>query len=71
MEALDIQNVYNEYYAKIGFILPWVGYFISVNDLIVGVCGFKGQPINGEVEIAYYTFEQYQNQGIASLACKN
>ncbi len=31
---------------------------------------FKGQPVNGKVEIAYGTFEQYRNQGIGTLICK-
>ena len=69
-DALQLQTTYYEYYAKIGFNLPWIGYFIVSNAVVVGVCGYKGSPTNNKVEIAYYTFEQYQNNGIANLACK-
>ena len=34
------------------------------------VNAFKSKPQNGKVEIAYYTFEQYEKQGIATEACK-
>jgi [ribosomal protein S5]-alanine N-acetyltransferase len=63
-------NVYADYYQEIGFNLPWVGYFVVRDDKIVGSCGFKGQPKDGKVEIAYWTFKEYERQGIASFSCK-
>jgi len=61
---------YDEYYLKIGFNLPWVGYFVIRENQIVGSCGFTGQPKEGKVEIAYWTFNEYERQGIASFSCK-
>ncbi len=63
-------NVYDDYYQEIGYNLPWVGYFVVREDQIVGSCGFKGQPKDGKVEIAYWTFKEYERQGIASFSCK-
>ena len=40
------------HYQRTGFVPPWIGYVGLVDDFPVGVCGFKGQPINGRVEIA-------------------
>lgn len=69
----DCQQViamYEEYYPKIGFNLPWIGYFIIRDTCIVGCCGFTGQPKDGRVEIAYWTFKDFEGQGIASFACR-
>lgn len=60
----------NEYYLQIGFNLPWVGYFVIKNNQVVGTGGFTGQPQEGRVEIAYWTFEEFEGQGIASYTCK-
>ena len=60
----------NEYYSKNGFNKPWVGYFIFKNNQIVGTGGFIGQPKDGKVEIAYWTFKEFEGQGIASFTCK-
>ena len=47
----------------------WWGGYLAVDessDLIVGSCAFKGPPTaDGTVEIAYYTFGQYEGQGYA------
>lgn len=59
-----------EYYPKIGFIKPWVGYFVFKNNQVVGTGGFTGQPKDGKVEIAYWTFKEFEGQGIASFTCK-
>ena len=63
-------KTYDEYYLKIGFDLPWVGYFVIRENQIVGSCGFTGQPKEGKVEIAYWTFKEFEKQGIASFSCK-
>lgn len=66
----DLLKAYDNYYPIIGFTLPWVGYFIYKENAIVGSCGFTGKPINNQVEIAYWTFTEYENKGIASFACQ-
>ena len=60
-----------DFYKKIGFVPPWIGYYVEQNDDLVGCAAFKGQPVNGTVEIAYGTFEQYRKQGIGTEICKH
>ncbi len=68
-ECLDIIEVYTVYYKKIGYVRPWIGYFILDGDVVKGVCGFTGPPRDGKVEIAYHTFPAYEGQGVATTAC--
>jgi len=65
----QVIGMYEDYYPKIGFHLPWVGYFVVRQNTVVGSCGFMGQPKNGTVEIAYWTFKEFEGQGIASFSC--
>lgn len=58
-----------DFYKRVGFHEPWIGYFASIEGNPVGVAGFKGQPLHGTVEIAYGTFEPYQKQGIGTAIC--
>ena len=62
--------MYDDFYPKIGYNMPWVGYFVIRQDKIVGSCGFVGQPTDGKVELAYWTFKEFEGQGVASFACK-
>lgn len=71
--AADCQlllSTYEEYYKLIGFNLPWVGYFVVRQNIVVGSCGFTGKPKDGTVEIAYWTFKTFEGQGIASFSCR-
>jgi [ribosomal protein S5]-alanine N-acetyltransferase len=58
-----------DFYKKVGFNPPWICYYVSKDDELVGCAAFKGQPVGGKVEIAYGTFESWRNQGIASKIC--
>lgn len=69
-ECQLILQMMEEFYLKIGFQLPWVGYFIQKDGHIIGSCGFVGPPVNNRVEVSYYTFPQYENQGISTAACR-
>lgn len=69
-DCQDVLEAYENYYQIIGFNLPWVGYFIYKDEKIIGSCGFTGKPTNGQVEIAYWTFKEFENKGIASFACQ-
>lgn len=60
----------DDFYEKVGYNIPWVGYFIIKQDKIVGSCSFVGEPKDGKVELAYWTFKEFEGQGIASFACK-
>lgn len=60
-----------DFYKKVGFVEPWIGYYAEENGDIVGSAGFKGKPINGTIEIAYGTFQNYRRQGIETKFCKH
>ena len=69
-EVQELFEIYRDYYPKVGFNVPWIGYFIVRKNQIVGCCGYVEKPKNGKVEIAYGTFKEFENQGIASFGCK-
>src|SRR5690348_4835669 len=69
----DCQNLlkmWEDYYPKIGFNLPWVGYFVKEDDKIIGSCAFAGPPTDNRVEVSYWTFKEYEGKGIATFACR-
>ena len=39
----QVINAMKEFYPKIGFNKPWVGYFTFNNNQVVGTGGFTGQ----------------------------
>lgn len=43
----------------------WLGYAAVDTETrqVVGTCAFKGEPVNGSVEIAYYTFPPFEHTG--------
>lgn len=53
-------------YARRGYKQPWTGYLAVQGDRIVGTCGFAGPPIEGEVEMAYFTFPGFEGRGVAT-----
>lgn len=66
----ELIQMMDEFYPKVGFNIPWVGYFLLLNNQVVGTAGFTGQPVDNTVEISYWTFKEWEGQGIASMACK-
>jgi RimJ/RimL family protein N-acetyltransferase len=58
-----------EYYKDIGFNIPWISY-LAKDDNYIGICSFKGKPLNNIVEIAYCTHPNYENNGYATEMCK-
>lgn len=58
-----------DFFNKIGYNPPWIGYFVQIGDDLVGGAAFKGKPINGRVEIAYGVEPNYQHQGIGTAIC--
>jgi RimJ/RimL family protein N-acetyltransferase len=69
-DCQTLLEIYENYYPQIGFNLPWVAYLVIRQNQVVGSCSFTGQPVDGKVEIAYWTFKEFEGQGIASFACK-
>lgn len=59
-----------DFYLKIGYNPPWIGYYAEYDGILVGMAGFKGEPVNGKVEIAYGTFEKSRNTGIGTKICQ-
>jgi RimJ/RimL family protein N-acetyltransferase len=69
-DCKDSLSVTIAYYERIGFEIPWIGYFASIDHVLVGSAGFKGKPVNGRVEIAYGTFPRFRKRGIGAAICK-
>ena len=53
-------------YDSVGFEPPWIGYFALANATPVGTCSFKSPPSGGRVEIAYFTFPEFEGRGFAT-----
>ena len=59
-----------EYYTRVGFEPPWIGYYASIDGQLVGAAAYKGAPRNGTVEIAYGTFPAFQHRGVGAEICR-
>ena len=46
--------------------MPWAGYLAEENGKLVGTCAFKAPPVSGSVEIAYFTFPEFEGRGVAT-----
>jgi RimJ/RimL family protein N-acetyltransferase len=67
----DILKVYPDYYGKVGYNKPWIGYFVTLDgNEIVGFGGYKGKPREGKVEIAYGTVKHYEGKGFGTEICR-
>ncbi|MCB0279204.1 MAG: GNAT family N-acetyltransferase [Calditrichaeota bacterium] len=66
-EVEEVSKANREFYSRIGYHFPWIGYFAVIDDQVVGTCGFKGKAENGKIELAYYTFKQFEGNGYAKL----
>ncbi|MGC3971426.1 MAG: GNAT family N-acetyltransferase [Pirellulales bacterium] len=64
--AQQVVQMTLELYERKGFVSPWLGYLAEEDGKIVGSCGFVGPPVNGEAEIAYFTFPGNEGRGVAS-----
>lgn len=53
-------------YESVGFREPWIGYLALAGSTPVGTCSFKSPPVDGRVEIAYYTFPGLEGRGLAT-----
>ncbi len=59
-----------DFYNRVGFNPPWICYIVEKDGQFVGGAGIKGKPVNNMIEIAYGTFPAFQQQGIATQACR-
>ncbi|MBI1225485.1 MAG: GNAT family N-acetyltransferase [Bacteroidetes bacterium] len=59
-----------DYFQKIGYKPPWIGYFVELNGELVGNAAFKGLSNDKVAEIAYGTFEAHRRKGIGTEICR-
>jgi len=64
--AWDVMQATAEMYRATGFHPPWVGYLALDGHRCVGTCAFKAVPVEGRVEIAYFTFPGDEGRGMAT-----
>ncbi len=69
-DCQDLLKMWDDFYPRVGYHFPWIGYFIVMGNQIVGSCAFTGKPVNNKVEISYWTFKDFEGRGIASFACQ-
>jgi RimJ/RimL family protein N-acetyltransferase len=64
----DVVAATLSWYARQPRIAPWIGYLAGdpATGRIVGTCSFKTEPRAGVVEIAYYTFSEFEGRGYAT-----
>lgn len=55
-----------------GIAASWAGYLAvdPMTRIVVGTCAFKGPPLGGEVEVAYFTFPAHEGQGYATAMAR-
>lgn len=68
-EYQQLLDIYAGYYQQHGYLEPWVAYLVVQGEWVLGTGSFVAAPKNGTVEIAYWTFEQFQGQGVAGFCC--
>src|SRR5688572_21096864 len=64
--AKEVGTAYVGLYEQMGFVSPWLGYFALDGSICIGTCGFKSPPVDGHVEIAYFTFPGFEGRGYAT-----
>ena len=69
-DELSVIDATRKLYASRGFSVPWVCYLAVLGSKCVGTCGFTGPPIDGQVEIAYFTFPENEGKGVATKMAK-
>lgn len=70
--AAEVATATLDLYAKTGATEPWLSYFAfrDSDNALLGICSFKTPPVQGLIEIAYFTFPGYEGQGVASVMAR-
>jgi RimJ/RimL family protein N-acetyltransferase len=50
-------------YNQSGYNEPWTGYLAIDGNHCIGTCAFKRAPQNDRVQIAYFTFPEFEKRG--------
>jgi len=53
-------------YERTGFERPWIGCLAEADGVWLGTCAFTSAPRDPQVEIAYFTFPEFEGRGIAT-----
>lgn len=64
--AKPVLATFSALYNRETYRPPWIGYLASEDEQFVGTCAFKSAPVDGRVEIAYFTFPEHEGRGVAS-----
>lgn len=64
--AAEVMAATANMYRTSGFEPPWIGYLAVCDDRVVGTCAFKCAPVDECVEIAYFTFPEFEGRGNAT-----
>lgn len=59
-----------DWYPKVGYSRPWIGYIAVKDDAVVGGGGFKEPPRHRRVEIACFTAPEFQGRGHATSTAR-
>ncbi len=59
-----------DFFNRVGYVPPWIGYYAKLNNEFVGSAAFKGKPEDEKVEIAYGTFRKNEGKGIGTEICR-
>ncbi len=68
--AADTARATVALYRRVGFEEPWIGYLAVEGATAVGAAGFTSVPRGGRVEIAYYTFPEFEGRGRATAMAR-
>jgi ribosomal-protein-alanine N-acetyltransferase len=69
--ARNVCNQTAKLYQAAGSYSPWMGYLVLENGTIAGTCAFRSPPRDGEVEIAYFTFPEFEGRGLATAMARH
>ena len=60
----------SDLYQRVGFHPPWIGYLALQDGNIVGTCAFTAPSRDDKVEIAYFTFPNFEGRGVATAMAR-
>lgn len=64
--AVEVMEATTDMYAAGSYAPPWIGYLAIEDGQCVGTCAFKEAPQDNRVELAFFTFPDYEGRGIAT-----
>ena len=69
-DCADSLQMSVDFYKLVGFIPPWLCYYVRLNGELVGNAAYKGKPVDNKVEIAYGTIPRFRKMGIGTEICR-